>query len=108
MYKTETKLELTEADIHAQDREKFIKTFDINADNDGYFDLLVDVHFDFYPPCKGFKSKYGEPLEPDTPSHLEINAVEYNGKDLMHYIEDICTSVELPILEQEAHKYDYL
>ena len=85
---------LTDANIYKSEHEKFIKTFDINTDNDNYFELLVDVYYEYNPACKGYRDEYGLPLEPDTPESIEIESIEYNGKDLMHYIDDLYPIVE--------------
>ena len=88
------KFALTDANIYRSDLDKFIKTFNISTDDDNYFELLVDVYFDHVAACRGYRDEYGCPMEPDTPEHIEIEAIEYNGKDLMHYIDDLYPIVE--------------
>lgn len=59
----------------------------------------MEVEFDYSPPCRGSRDKYGVPLEPDEPESLGLTAVVVGGIDIIDLInaklsDEIISAIE--------------
>lgn len=47
------------------------------------------VEYQYYPPSRGARDRFGAPLEPDYPDEIHITKVEtFSGEDLTEIISD--------------------
>ena len=48
-----------------------------------YIEIQITVEFDYFPPSRGHRDRYGAPEEPDVPAEVEITSVkDVNGVEL--------------------------
>lgn len=46
-----------------------------NKQKDDYEEINIEVSYNYYRACRGYRDKYGAPEEPDEPAYIEIGAV---------------------------------
>lgn len=89
-------------------------TFDTYLrETDDRCEIDVTVQFDYYPPSRGSRDRWGAPLEPDEPENIEITSVWYDGGEQIHDLKltdimDLEQKALEFLQESAAEYYDYL
>jgi hypothetical protein len=73
------------------------------------YDIPCEIEYAYYKAYRGARDgRYGPPLEPDEPAHVEIEQVTFNGADVTKHIsdEDMEKLTQSIFDEIESSKYE--
>ncbi len=67
----------------------------------------IDIEFNFESGCEGSTDEWGQLNEPDTPDEYQIEAIWFEGKNVINLFDNEDCELIVEILKELEEKYDY-